>query len=308
MKKISFVVIAYNEEKTIANCLKSILNQTELKDFDYRIIVVNDGSKDETCSVIKSFAENNPRIHLIDFKENKGRGFARYEGVKEAKGDYIVFVDADIILPTNWLTTCMSNMDRYDAVGGIAIPDGDSTYICQKFSLEPKPLPHTSGITGSNSIYKRSVFDKIIVDRDLRGGEDTDINLKMIQSGYKIKLLNDLIVKHKEDMTFKKSLKRMFSFGKGATNLLNVYKKIRIPDVSFFLFMLLIIKVICFSLNRNFYFVFLLFIYPLFVSYLHLFKKFKLGSISNFICGGLVNYFMISTYFAGRLVGYFLKE
>lgn len=308
MKKISFIVIAYNEERTIANCMKSILNQRGLKNFDYKVIVVNDGSKDKTCSVVENQRRKNPRIQLIDFKENRGRGFARHEGVKKSKGDYIIFVDADITLPENWLGKVMPYLEQFDAVGGIAIPDGDSTYICQKFCLEPKPLPHTNGITGSNSIYKRSVFDKIILDPQLRGGEDTDIVLKMVQSGYKIKLLNNLIVNHKEDITFKRSLKRMFSFGKGATNLLYVYKKIRIPDVSFFLFMLLLINAIYFLLNRNFYFIILLFIYPLFVSYFHLFKKFKLGKVSSFVYGGLINYFMISSYFVGRLAGYFLKE
>lgn len=308
MKKISFVVIAYNEERTINNCIKSILNQRELKNSDYEIIVVNDGSEDETGSVIESFGENNQRVKLIDLKEKKGRGFARHEGVRKSKGDYIVFVDADITLPENWLEKVIPYLEQFDAVGGIAIPDGDSTYICQKFGLQPKPLPHTYGISGSNSIYKRSIFAKIIIDPQLRGGEDTDFILKMVQSGYKIKLLNDLIVNHKEDITFKKSLKRMFSFGKGATNLLNSYKKIRTPDISFFLFILLFINSIYFLINRNFYFIPLFFIYPLLVSYLHLFKKFKSGKFPSFVYAGLINYFMISSYFVGRLVGYFTKE
>lgn len=306
MKKISFVVIAYNEEKNILTTLESILNQKGLS--DYEVIVVNDGSKDNTSRLVCEFAIKHKYVKLIDNKINRGRGFARQAGLHAAKGRYIAFIDADILLPENWLERAMPYLEQFDAVGGIAIPDGDSTYICQKFCLQPKPLLHTSGITGSNSIYKRSVFDKIIVDPQLRGGEDTDINLKMIQSGYKIKLLNDLIVNHKEDMTFKKSLNRMFSFGKGATHLLNVYKKIRIPDVSFFLFIFLLINAIYFSLNRKFYFILLLFIYPLFVSYLHLIKKFKLGKLSAFVYGGLVNYFMIFSYFVGRLVGYFSKE
>lgn len=303
---VSFIIIAYNEERSVGQCLESIQKQNGLQ--DYEIVVINDGSKDSTATVVSQYAKKNQKIKLLTLPANQGRGAARQTGVKSAVGKYLAFVDADITLPENWLEKVMPYMEQFDAVGGIAMPDGDSTYICQKFCLEPKPLPHTYGITGSNSIYKRSVFDKITIDPQLRGGEDTDINLKMVQSGYKIKLLNDLIVNHKEDITFKKSLKRMFSFGKGATNLLNVYKKIRIPDVSFFLFILLLINAIYFSLNRNFYLILLLFIYPLFVSYLHLFKKFKLGKVSAFVCGGLVNYFMISSYFVGRLVGYFTKE
>src|SRR4030066_1131964 len=194
LKHISFIVIAYNEEKTILNCLKSILNQEDIIKFNYKIIVVNDGSKDKTGRIVENLKKNNPKIQLIDFKNNRGRGFARYEGVKKSVGDYIAFVDADITLPKNWLEKTMAYMENFDAVGGIAIPDGDSTYICQKYNLTPKPLPHTNGITGSNSIYKRSVFKKIVLDPSLRGGEDTDIVLKMHQKGYKTKLLSDLIV------------------------------------------------------------------------------------------------------------------
>ncbi|HKZ34466.1 MAG TPA: glycosyltransferase, partial [Patescibacteria group bacterium] len=65
MKEISFVIIAYNEQRTITNCIRSILNQGELTNYDYKIIVVNDGSKDETSSVVENVIKNNPRIQLI---------------------------------------------------------------------------------------------------------------------------------------------------------------------------------------------------------------------------------------------------
>jgi glycosyltransferase involved in cell wall biosynthesis len=306
MKEISFVVIAYNEEKHILETLRSILDQKSLS--NYEVIVVNDGSKDNTSKLVHEFINKKNYVKLINNIINKGRGFARQIGILNAKGKYIAFVDADIILPKNWLEKVLPQMKFFDAAGGIAIPDGDSTYICQKFLLNPKPLPHTYGITGSNSIYKSNIFNKIIVDPNLRGGEDVDILLKMVQSGCRIKLLDNLIVSHREDITFKKSLKRMFSFGKGATNLLNFYKKIRIPDLSFFLFVILFVNAIYFSIYRNFYFIYLFVIYPLFVSYLHLFKKFKFEKAWAFVFGGLFNYFMILSYFIGRIAGYFSKE
>ena len=100
-KKISFIVIAYNEERNIANCIRSISNQEGLKNSNYEIIVVNDGSKDKTAIIVFNLSKNSKRIQLIDLKENRGRGFARHEGVKRAKGDYIVFIDTDITLPEN---------------------------------------------------------------------------------------------------------------------------------------------------------------------------------------------------------------
>ena len=196
MIKVSFVIPAYNEEKNIANCIASILHQEELK--DYEIIVVNDGSKDKTSKIVKGLIKKNKSIQLLDLKANKGRGNARYIGVKKAGEDYVSFVDADIILPKHWLKTCLKNLgEGFDAVGGIAVPDGDVTYISQRFKLNPKIIPHTTGITGSNAIYKKEVFREIELNSKLRGGEDTDLNWKIDKAGFKIKLISNLTVEHK---------------------------------------------------------------------------------------------------------------
>jgi len=308
MKKVSFVIIAYNEEKLILNCINSILNQDGLGSFNYNIIIVNDGSKDKTGEIVKRLSNENLKIKLINLQTNKGRGYARYKGVERADGNYISFVDADITLPKIWLKTVFPYFKKYDAVGGIALPDGDSTYICQKFNLEPKILQHAFGITGSNAIYKKSVFDKITINPQLRGGEDTDFNLKMIKAGIKTKAINNLVVKHQEDIDFRKSLKRMYSFGKGATILLNKHKIPRIPDISFFMFMGLLIFSIISALKENYLFLILLITYPLIVSYLHIVKKFKINSNLKFILSGVINYFLICSYFFGRIIGFISKE
>lgn len=306
MMKVSFVIIAYNEEKNITNCINSIMNQKELK--DYEIIIVNDASKDKTAEIIKTFSRNNKNISLVDLKENKGRGNARFMGVKNAKGDYLAFVDADIILPKHWLSICLQNIKAgFDAVGGIAVPDGDITYISQKLSLHPKIIPHTTGITGSNSIYKKSVFKKIKLNKDLRGGEDTDLNWNINKAGLKIKLIPNLVVNHHENIDFVKSVKRMYSFGKGATRLLKTHKKIRLPDLAFFGFIVLLVGNIFLITIGEFRFIALLVLYPLLTSFLHLCSKFKIDSI-NFLFGVFLNYALMISYYYGRIIGFFKDE
>lgn len=309
IKKISFIVIAYNEEKNIANCMSSILNQRELKNSDFKIIVVNDGSMDKTADIVIDLSNNNKAIQLINLKKNMGRGFARNSGIEKANGDYIVFIDADITIPENWLVEVRKHLEQYDAVGGIAVPDGDITYICEKFKLKPKPMPHTTGITGSNVIYKGEFLKKIKLNPEMRDGEDTDLNWRLQEAGYKSKLLEELIVIHKENISFRKSLKRIFSFGTGATKLFKKYKKLRLPDLIFFFFLLLLIINIILLIIGNLVLLPLLIIYPFIVGFGHILHKFyiKKNKIISFILAGFVNSIFIMFYFLGRIIGFLYK-
>jgi len=309
IKKISFIVVAYNEEKNIANCMSSILNQRELKNSDFKIIVVNDGSMDKTADIVIDLSNNNKAIQLIDLKKNMGRGFARDAGIEKANGDYIVFIDADITIPENWLVKVRKHLEQYDAVGGIAVPDGDVTYICEKFKLKPKPMPHTTGITGSNVIYKGEILKKIGFNPEIRDGEDTDLNWRLKGAGYKSKLLENLIVTHKENISFKKSLKRIFFFGTGATKLFKIHKRFRLPDLIFFFFLLLLIINVILLIRENLILLPLLIIFPFIVGFGHILHKFyiKKNKLISFILAGFVNSIFIMFYFLGRIIGFLYK-
>lgn len=89
MMKISVILIAYNEEKYIKKAIKSVLNQTFN---DFELIIVDDGSSDNTLNIIKEF--NDPRIVLISH-DNIGPGASRNKAIKIANGDYLMFIDGD---------------------------------------------------------------------------------------------------------------------------------------------------------------------------------------------------------------------
>ncbi len=89
--KISVIIPVYNVEKYLSECLDSIINQT-LKDTE--IICVNDGSTDNSLSILKEYASKDDRIKIID-KENEGQGYARKVGLDIATGKYILFCDSD---------------------------------------------------------------------------------------------------------------------------------------------------------------------------------------------------------------------
>ena len=89
--KISIVTPAYNAEKYIENLIKSVLEQSHN---NYELIIVDDGSTDDTYETIKKWHQNDKRIKVYT-KQNEGPALARKYGLKEATGDLIFFVDAD---------------------------------------------------------------------------------------------------------------------------------------------------------------------------------------------------------------------
>ena len=98
MPKVSVIVPVYNTEKYLKKCISSLLSQT-LKDIE--IICVNDGSTDESLRVLKRFARNDPRIIIID-KKNEGYGKAINVGIDNANADFIGVVDSD-----DYVSACM---------------------------------------------------------------------------------------------------------------------------------------------------------------------------------------------------------
>lgn len=101
MALISVIMPAYNSEKTIKKAIESILNQT-FKDFE--LIIIDDGSLDETLNIIKDYSIKDDRI-IFETINNSGSAYARNVGLENANGNYISFVDSDDIVEKEFLQT-----------------------------------------------------------------------------------------------------------------------------------------------------------------------------------------------------------
>lgn len=227
---VSFVVIAYNEERNIARTLASIAAMRHLG--QHEIIVINDGSRDGTANIVRQLAATSPQIRLIDLAENHGRGWARNVGVKAARGSLIATVDADIILPRDWLDRARSALPGHAAVGGTAVPDGDVAYLHRLFRLTPRPAGHTIAVTGSNALYRRDVFTLTAFDASLREGEDSALNHAISSRGLSLATVPGLLAEHAENKSLPTSLRWLFEVGRGATRQLLVYREVRSPDLA----------------------------------------------------------------------------
>jgi glycosyltransferase involved in cell wall biosynthesis len=103
--ELSFIIPAYNCEKYIENCINSLLNQ-DIPTDRYELIIVNDGSTDNTASILKRISNDRKNILLIN-QNNKGRHEARNIGASVAKGRYIWFIDNDDEISANCLTSVL---------------------------------------------------------------------------------------------------------------------------------------------------------------------------------------------------------
>lgn len=93
--KLSIIIPCYNEEKTIEEIVKKVVD-VRLPKIKKEIIVVNDGSQDKTSKILKKIKKNNPEIKIIETRQNQGKGAAVRLGLKNATGDLVLIQDADL--------------------------------------------------------------------------------------------------------------------------------------------------------------------------------------------------------------------
>lgn len=113
MVKLSVIVPAYNEGKKIYSDLKYIISSINKVTKDFELILVNDGSKDNTLEEIKKIKDK--RIKIFTYPENKGKGYALKYGFNKAKGKYITFMDADLDINPGSLENFFKYMEFYNA-------------------------------------------------------------------------------------------------------------------------------------------------------------------------------------------------
>ena len=108
---ISVIVPVYNVEKYLRECLDSILNQTHK---NLEVICIDDGSKDDSLSILNEYAAKDSRVIVIPQK-NAGAGAARNRGIAEAKGDYLSFLDSDDFFEKDMLERAYTKIEKTDA-------------------------------------------------------------------------------------------------------------------------------------------------------------------------------------------------
>lgn len=184
--KTSVVVPTYNRSRMIDRCVKSVLEQTH---YDYELLVVDDGSTDNTRSVVSGFDDDRIRYY---YQENQGANAARNTGVNRSNGEYISFLDSDDVFHENHLEIVSSVLDSEPSTcAGVATsyrecrPNGDPRSINQtpngRITLDQLRHNNTIG-SFTAATFRASVFDHVgMLDTSMPATQDYEFFLRVLK-------------------------------------------------------------------------------------------------------------------------------
>ncbi len=197
---LSIVIPAYNEEKRIPGTLRKVLDYLEDKGYCSEIIIVDDGSTDRTCEVSLRMLTDSVPIRIHANSSNKGKGSAIRKGMLAAKGEYVLFMDADMSTPIDELDRIMTQFrEGYDIVIGSRKMPGVIINVHQPKYREimGKMFSCLSRIMTVRSVhdftcgfkcFRRACIKKIFSRHRLNGwGYDTEILFIAHTLGFSIK-------------------------------------------------------------------------------------------------------------------------
>ena len=184
MPKLSIIIPAYNTEQYIKQCLDSILQNSKESLSKTEIIVINDGSTDNTLKILESYNQHkNIKIHTT---KNQGVSAARNLGISLAKGEWVTFIDADDTVNSNFSKVVSLVENSRSSFIIFSNYDIETT---DKKILTTQTLQSSMYLSGPwSKVYNRQflVKHKILFEKDILMGEDMLFNLEVIQNSYAI--------------------------------------------------------------------------------------------------------------------------
>lgn len=197
---ISIITPIYNKELYIEKCIKSIINQSYK---DWELILVDDGSTDNSASICKEFVKKDSRIKYY-FQENQGPGSARNNGISKANGDFLIFVDSDDYLNQDYLKILIRESENDLVISGYSelYCDKDKFIQVAPPTIQIEKLEDLTKIIFNKDIFKffvapwcklyktSIIINNNILFKDIPYGEDVIFNFNYIKFCSKISLVS----------------------------------------------------------------------------------------------------------------------
>ena len=219
----SVIVPTYNRISLLKETLRSLL---ELDHPNFEIIVVDDGSTDDTAACLAALAREE-KIRYFS-QRNQGPAIARNLGLENSRGEYIAFTDDDCIVPTDWLLKFSNHLvaRTADGVGGKSrtgdptnpfsvANDGIGNFLKDALSKSDGAVPY---LTSNNAAYSKEILMKVGgFDRGFTiGAEERDLNHRIVRSGGKLVYDPTIVINHYNNARLLGFVRHQFDQGKGS--------------------------------------------------------------------------------------------
>jgi glycosyltransferase involved in cell wall biosynthesis len=260
MRKYSLIIPVFNRPDELNELLESLINQTYR---NFEIIIIEDGSTIKCDEIVKKFSKNLDIKYF--YKENEGQGFARNFGFTKATGDYFIQFDSDVLVPSDYLEIVENtlNVSYLDAFGGPDAAHKSFTDTQKAINYAMTSFFTTGGTRGKsknlggqfhprsfNFGLSRLVFEKVGGYKITRMGEDIEFSIRIINSGFKVGLIDKAFIYHKRRANLGQFYKQLFFFGRARVNIWRFFpEQLKLVHLFPLCFMLFI-----YSLIIQFYF------------------------------------------------------
>lgn len=236
---ISIVIPIFNKSKTITECLQSIYQQDmSHMDLQIEVIVVMDRCSKETENTISDFIRHHSNLRFVS-SYKPGVNAAKNMGIYQARGDILLFLDDDCVLPdSKWLLRLKEKLSEYPQAcvlgGGYVLRDEKNlSNLCEAALINlyiEKNIQQghlTRALLGGNAVYRRKVFTDIgcFDDHMLYGGDETECNHRLLMHGEHLFYFGDISVYHLFDWknSILKFVIKNFKHGRGNGYIYNRY-------------------------------------------------------------------------------------
>ena len=263
--KYSIIVPVFNRPDEVDELLSSLLNQTFT---DFEVIIVEDGSQKPCDEVCNKYAN---RLDLRYFmKPNSGPGQSRNYGAERAKGEYLLILDSDVVLPKGYLNAIEEELKREpaDAFGGPDAAHDSFTDTQKAISYSMTSFFTTGGIRGGkrkldkfyprsfNMGIRRDVYMELKGFSKMRFGEDIDFSIRIFKAGKRCRLFPEAWVWHKRRTDFRKFYRQVYNSGIARINLYKKYpeslKLVHLLPMVFTLGVIFLVLLLCIGLFFSF--------------------------------------------------------
>ncbi len=229
--RYSVIIPVYNRPDEVDELLASLCTQTFT---DFEVVVVEDGSAIPCREVVERYCSKLDIHYYI--KENSGPGQTRNYGAERSRGEYLIILDSDCILPAGYFAAIEAELmrDTADAFGGPDRAHDSFTDVQKAINYSMTSFFTTGGIRGGkkklDKFYPRSfnmgvrseAYKALGGFSRMRFGEDIDFSIRIFKGGYRCRLFPDAWVYHKRRTDFRKFFKQVHNSGMARINL---YKK-----------------------------------------------------------------------------------